>query len=94
MNRRHLDNNYRYNELIFCCSEDYDGNKSAMWKDIIDFQNILIRTGCVVKLYADGGDPNFMVVEYAVRDEEISDGPLRWTTWNELDLIESQEECI
>ena len=86
-------NDYNYNEIVFVCGECYGGDHDLMWKDILDFQRILIRAGYVCKVYPDGGDPDFIVVEYACLDEEVSEGPLRWTTWGELDILEPEESA-
>jgi hypothetical protein len=84
-------NNFNYSSIIFVCSEHYGGDEDAMWKDIKTLQRLLIRTNYNFKVYADDGDPNFIVVEFAEADVEISDGELRWTTWKELELLEPEE---
>ena len=85
-------NNFNYSSIIFVCSEHYGGDEDAMWEDIKTLQRLLIRTNYNFKVHTDGGDPDFIIVEFAEADVEISDGELRWTTWKELELLETKEQ--
>ena len=76
---------FKPGEVVFICSEYYDGDQDAMWKDISTFIRVLFKNNYIFKLYPDSGDSDIIVVQFHEGDPEISEAVLRWTTWEEIE---------
>lgn len=81
---------YKYQEVVFAVGA-YDNDYDKMWSDIGQLIRILINDGYQCKVYDDAG-VDIIVVQFDYREDELSNGQLRWCTWNECELLE-QSNC-
>ena len=85
-----MQSKYDFKQMVFSL-DCYKGNVADMWADISDFIRILINDGYLCKVYDDSGT-DIIIVEFDFIDEGISDGELRWCTWDECEVLEHLAE--
>ena len=76
----------KYQEITFAV-DSYQNDYDNMWHDIATIQRVLLNAGYLCKVYADGGEPDIVVVQYYYFDEELADGPLTWITWEDYETL-------
>jgi hypothetical protein len=81
-----MNKEYDYQEIVFSVGE-YDGDFSKMWDDIGQFIRIVINDGYQCKVCDDSG-PDIVIVQFDYIDDGISQGDLRWCTWDECECLE------
>lgn len=74
----------------------YDGNHAAMWEDIRNTMQILLKLDYMTRVRADCGNLDIIVVDYCYADAELTDGLFAWVSFDEMDTVlhmrEEQED--